>query len=170
MQRRCTQDCFYVYSRLVMMALLACCMLICMAQYRQQQQPPYAHFCPTWSLFLYFKWQRCRTSLLIFSFFILSLLPFSVSVFLFLLHVVCIMSFRFASISDGWIQLLFNMSPLNLLFNVSFHDYFTLMLEPSPWPRHPILCMSPHCVCPLWPLPPLPPSLPLSAALGPGRG
>lgn len=35
-------------------------------------KPLYAHFCPTWSPFLYFKWQRCRTSLLIFSFFILS--------------------------------------------------------------------------------------------------
>lgn len=34
--------------------------------------PLYAHFCPTRSPFLYFKWQRCRTSLLIFSFFILS--------------------------------------------------------------------------------------------------
>jgi len=71
MQKCCTQDCFDVYSCFVMMALLACCMLICMAQY-WQQQPPYAHFCPTWSPFLYFKWQRCRTSLLIFSFFILS--------------------------------------------------------------------------------------------------
>lgn len=59
-----------LYTRLLLCLQLVCYdgMLICM----EQQQPPYAHFCPTWSPFLYFKWQRCRTSLLIFSFFILS--------------------------------------------------------------------------------------------------
>lgn len=170
MERRCTQACFYVSSWFVMIALLACCMLGGHSKLYLHgcSSPTYAPFCPTWRTnlfnFLYFKRQRCITSLLIFSFFILS--PS--------LLCVCISfpnSHYLFSVLDlhPFLTDWFHSTPFHHVQFI-FHFIFTVMLEPPQRSRHHILCVSPHSVCPVWPLPPLPPSLPLSAALGPGRG
>ncbi len=73
------------------------------------------------------------------------------SVFLFLIHILCFMSFGFTFVCIWRVD---STLYLFIVFKIHFlfHFYFTFMLEPPQWSRHHILCMSPHSVCPLWPL------------------
>lgn len=137
-----------------MIALLACCMLGGHSKLYLHgcSSPTYAPFCPTWRTnlfnFLYFKRQRCRTSLLIFSFFILSPSLLCVCISFPTSHCLFYVGFTFClppHLMDGC-----ESTPFHCVFPFRFH--FTFMLEPPQWSRHHILCMSPHSVCPLWPL------------------